>query len=155
MPGHYEFDRSNFSFRKVTRTAGSVLLTVLKYFLVTASLAVVYYIIFAAFVSTDTERRLRRENKIYEKVYPEMLDEYLKFAGEVGRTSVETEPGVLKLLSMQHKTDPCRITILEVYADDAAYQSHLQTLHFKKYKEGTAKMVKSLKLIDVDPIYGL
>ena len=89
------------------------------------------------------------------EVYPEMLDEYLKFAREVGRTSVETEPGVLKLLSMQHKTDPCRITILEVYADDAAYQSHLQTLHFKKYKEGTARMVKSLKLIDVDPIYGL
>lgn len=74
MPRHYEFDKSSFSFRKVTRTAGSVLLTVLKYFLVTASLAVVYYIIFAAFVSTDTERRLRRENKIYEKVYPEMLE---------------------------------------------------------------------------------
>jgi murein DD-endopeptidase MepM/ murein hydrolase activator NlpD len=74
MPRHYEFDRSTFSFRKVTRTAGSVFLTVLKYFLVTASLAVVYYVIFALFVSTDTERRLRRENKIYEKVYPQMLE---------------------------------------------------------------------------------
>ena len=74
MPRHYEFDRSTFSFRKVTRTAGSVFPTVLKYFLVTASLAVVYYVIFALFVSTDTERRLRRENKIYEKVYPQMLE---------------------------------------------------------------------------------
>ena len=74
MPRHYEFDRSTFSFRKVTRTAGSIFLTVLKYFLVTASLAVVYYVIFALFVSTDTERRLRRENKIYEKVYPQMLE---------------------------------------------------------------------------------
>ena len=30
----------------------------------------------------------------------------------------------------------------------------IQTAHFKKYKEGTAKMVKSLKLIDVNPLAG-
>ena len=33
-----------------------------------------------------------------------------------------------------------------------AYQSHIQTAHFKKYKEGTAQMVKSLKLIDSRPL---
>lgn len=40
----------------------------------------------------------------------------------------------------------------EIYADSAAYQSHIQTPHFKKYKEGTAAMVRSLKLIDVNPL---
>jgi quinol monooxygenase YgiN len=44
---------------------------------------------------------------------------------------------------------------LEIYADKEAYQSHLQTAHFKKYKEGTAKMVKSLKLIDTKPMVGM
>ena len=39
--------------------------------------------------------------------------------------------------------------------DKEAYQSHLQTAHFKKYKEGTAKMVKSLKLIDTQPMVGM
>ena len=32
------------------------------------------------------------------------------------------------------------------YADQEAYRDHLKTAHFKKYKEGTADMVKSLKL---------
>lgn len=86
---------------------------------------------------------------------PEYLDEYLTYAKEVGETSVKKEPGVLTLFSMHAKEDPCKIYILEIYADKEAYQSHLRTAHFKKYKEGTAKMVKSLKLIDTKPMVGL
>ena len=86
---------------------------------------------------------------------PEFLEEYMAFAKEVGETSVKVEPGVLTLFSMQTKEDPCKIYILEIYADQEAYQSHIQTTHFKKYKEGTAKMVRSLKLIDVNPLAGM
>lgn len=50
------------------------------------------------------------------------------------------------------ESDPCKIYILEVYADREAYQAHLPTAHFRKYKEGTADMVKSLKLIDTNPL---
>ena len=89
------------------------------------------------------------------EVVPEFLDEYLAFAKEVGETSVKVEPGVLTLFSMQEKENPYKIHILEIYADKNAYQSHLQTAHFKKYKEGTAKMVKSLKLIDTNPLAGM
>jgi quinol monooxygenase YgiN len=79
----------------------------------------------------------------------------MAFAKEVGETSVKVEPGVLTLFSMQTKENPCKIYILEIYADQEAYQSHIKTAHFKKYKEGTAKMVKSLKLIDVNPLAGM
>ena len=89
------------------------------------------------------------------EVVPEYQEEYLAYAKEVGETSVKVEPGVLTLFSMQTKEDPCKIYILEIYADKEAYQSHLQTAHFKKYKEGTAKMVKSLKLIDTKPMVGM
>ena len=89
------------------------------------------------------------------EVEPEFLEDYLAFAKEVGETSVKVEPGVLTLFSMQTKEDPCKIYILEIYADQEACQSHIQTAHFKKYKEGTAKMVKSLKLIDVNPLAGM
>lgn len=88
------------------------------------------------------------------EVEPSMLEEYLVFAREVGETSTRVEPGVLTLFSMQTKEDPCKIYILEIYADHDAYQSHIQTPHFKKYKEGTAMMVKSLKLIDTNPLAG-
>ena len=80
------------------------------------------------------------------------LEAYMQQATEVGRVSMASEPGVLTLFSMQDKANPAKIYILEVYADSTAYQRHIQTTHFKKYKEGTAQMVRSLHLIDVDPL---
>ena len=69
----YEFDKSKIEFRKTTRSVWNILGKVLKYFLVTASLAVVYYIVFALFVNTDSERKLKRENQMYSRMYDEML----------------------------------------------------------------------------------
>lgn len=86
------------------------------------------------------------------EVFQEKLEDYMGFASEVGLVSMASEPGVIALFSMQDKADPCKIYILEVYADREAYQAHLQTAHFRKYKEGTAEMVKSLKLIDTNPL---
>ena len=86
------------------------------------------------------------------EVVSERLEEYLGYAAEVGRVSMATEPGVIALLSMQDKADPCKVYILEVYADQQAYQAHIQTAHFRTYKEGTATMVRSLKLIDTIPL---
>lgn len=86
------------------------------------------------------------------EVFQEKLEDYMGFASEVGLVSMASEPGVIALFSMQDKADPCKIYILEVYADREAYQAHLQTAHFRKYKEGTADMVKSLKLIDTHPL---
>ena len=86
------------------------------------------------------------------EVEKDELESYMEFAKEVGTVSMTKEPGVIGLFSMQDKTDPCKIYILEVYADRQAYQDHLNTAHFKKYKEGTAGMVKSLKLIDTAPM---
>ena len=86
------------------------------------------------------------------EVFPDKLEEYLSFAEEVGRVSMATEPGVIGLFSMRDKSDSSKVYILEVYADREAYQAHLQTAHFKKYKEGTSSMVKSLKLIDTNPL---
>ena len=42
--------------------------------------------------------------------------------------------------------------VIEGYADQAAYEAHLATPHFLKYKAETAGMVKSLRLIETDPI---
>ena len=92
------------------------------------------------------EDRLVRLSKI--EVYEECLDEYLSFVGEVGRASVEQEEGVLTLFSVQEKERPCHITILEIYTDRAAYEHHITTPHFQKYKQGTLHMVKSLELCD-------
>ena len=81
-------------------------------------------------------------------VDPNRLDEYMKFAAECGKTSMREEPGVLMMYSMQDKLRPNKISILEIYADRAAYERHIKTAHFQKYKQGTLSMVKKLELLD-------
>ena len=53
---------------------------------------------------------------------------------------------------MFQKENPNQIRLLEIYANKAAYESHLQTPHFKHYKESTLPMVKSLQLVDMEAI---
>ena len=48
------------------------------------------------------------------------------------------------------KKDASLITIMEVYANLEAYQSHILTPHFKKYKDTVKNMVLSLELIDTE-----
>ena len=86
------------------------------------------------------------------EVYPKHLKEYLEFANEVDRLSMEREPGVVCLFPMQSAEDSTRIRILEIYASEEAYQLHLKTDHFQKYKQGTLHMVKSLNLPTMQPL---
>lgn len=86
------------------------------------------------------------------EVYPEFLQEYMKYAREVGEVSLRTEPGVLTMYAMSQKDNPCMVTILETYTSQAAYRSHIASAHFQKYKQGTLKMVKSLRLVDQTPL---
>jgi 4-carboxymuconolactone decarboxylase len=80
------------------------------------------------------------------------LEPYKAALKEGVETAVRVEPGVLTLFAAYEKDHPTHVTVFEVYADEQAYQAHLQTPHFKKYKETTKDMVKSLELTDMTPI---
>lgn len=86
------------------------------------------------------------------KVDPLQLDKYNIALQEQMTTAVRVETGVLTYFAVADKTDPSHITILEIYADTAAYKSHIETTHFKKYKQAVKYLVKSLELIDVNLI---
>lgn len=86
------------------------------------------------------------------RIDPTQLDAYKTALREHAETAVRTEPGVLALYAVSDKDDPTHITVFEIYADSNAYQKHLQSPHFKKYKSSTLNMVKSLELIDTVPI---
>lgn len=86
------------------------------------------------------------------EVYPEYLEEYMKYATEVGEVSLRTEPGVLTMYAVSEKENPGRITILETYASQEAYKFHIASEHFQKYKQGTLHMVKTLVLSDQMPL---
>jgi quinol monooxygenase YgiN len=50
---------------------------------------------------------------------------------------------------MYRRENETEFRILEMYANRQAYESHLKTPHFQKYKSTTLSMVKSLKLVDM------
>lgn len=91
----------------------------------------------------QTDKSIVRLSKVV--VRPEYLEEYKAAAAEVGTISLRTEPGVLTMYAVAEKNNPCQITILETYADTAAYRSHIASAHFRKYKQGTLKMIRSLR----------
>ena len=86
------------------------------------------------------------------RIDPSQLEQYKAALRDEIETSIRLEPGVLTLYAVSVKGDPGQIRIFEMYADAAAYEAHLQTPHFKKYKTGTEGMVKSLVLVETDPI---
>src|SRR5205085_8113020 len=58
------------------------------------------------------------------------LESYKAFAKEEIETSIRVEKGVLTLFAVFEKENPTRVTILEIYADSAAYKEHIKTPHF-------------------------
>jgi quinol monooxygenase YgiN len=86
------------------------------------------------------------------EIDPGQLVGYRNALSDEIATSIRVEPGVLTLYAVAVKGEPTQVRIFETYANQAAYEAHLQTPHFKKYKSETQGMVKSLKLVETVPI---
>jgi len=113
-------------------------------------------LLFAILLLTFSDMSAQNKDMIVRiseiEIHPEYLSEYKAILKEEASASVKLEPGVLAIFPMYQKTDSTQIRILEIYNDNDAYQSHLKTPHFQKYKTTTIKMVKSLKLLDMNTI---
>ena len=101
-------------------------------------------------------KSMAQDHKIYRiakiTVDPAQLEKYQAALKEQMTTAMAVEPGVLSYYAVSDKKDATHITIFEIYADSTAYQAHIQTPHFKKYKDIVKDMVKSLYLEDVSVI---
>ena len=80
------------------------------------------------------------------------LEQYKNILQEEAEASVRLEHGVIAIFPMYQKENDTEFRILEIYASREAYESHLKTPHFQKYKSSTLHMVKSLKLVEMQPI---
>ncbi len=102
-------------------------------------------------VAEDTDMNQNMIIRISEiEIYPNELENYVSILKEEAEASVRLEQGVIAIFPMQIINRPTEIRILEIYKSREAYESHLQTPHFKEYKTTTLSMVKSLKLVDMD-----
>lgn len=83
------------------------------------------------------------------EIYRDSLPAYKAILKEEAEASVRLEPGVISIFPMYQQKDSTQIRILEIYANTEAYQSHIKSPHFQKYKTTTLSMVKELRLIDM------
>jgi quinol monooxygenase YgiN len=80
------------------------------------------------------------------------IENYKVALKEHAEAAVLVEAGVLILYAVYEKEHPTHVSVFEIYANVDAYNFHIKTPHFLKYKAAVQDMVKSLELIDVVPI---
>jgi len=100
-------------------------------------------------VLMNTNRYMRIARVVVDSA---KLTQYYAALREGMEMAVRNEPGVLNLWAVSERSNPTHITVFEIYTNVDAYNKHIQTEHFKKYKTAVQNMVKSLELVDVDPI---
>lgn len=86
------------------------------------------------------------------EIHRNSLPAYKVILEEEAEASMRLEPGVISIFPMYEQQDSTKIRILEIYANREAYEAHLKTPHFLKYKTTTLSMVKSLQLIDMNAL---
>jgi len=112
-------------------------------------------IIMAAFIlpekvsAQSNSNYLRIAKLTIDSIKLEGYKEALKVHAE---TAIRVESGVLMLYAVYEKEHPTHVSVFEIYANVDAYNFHIKTPHFLKYKATVQDMVKSLELIDVVPI---
>jgi (4S)-4-hydroxy-5-phosphonooxypentane-2,3-dione isomerase len=72
--------------------------------------------------------------QVHHYIKPDMVEAYLAATLENARLSMQ-EPGVLRFDVLQDQEDPAHFSLFEVYSDEDAQASHLQTWHFKAWKQ--------------------
>jgi quinol monooxygenase YgiN len=82
-------------------------------------------------------------------IAPDQLAAYTTAVTEEIEDSIRLESGVVAIYSMSLRETPHRLRFFEIYADEAAYQQHIVSPHFKKYVEITKSMITSRKLFEM------
>ena len=67
------------------------------------------------------------------RIKADKVDDLMRALHANATAARTTESGCLQFDVLVDKDDPTKIMLYEVYDDDAAFEAHQQTAHFKKY----------------------
>lgn len=67
------------------------------------------------------------------KIKPGEVEPFMQKLLANGKAARETEPGCRQFDVLADPADPTKVMFYEVYADEAAFEAHQQTPHFKTY----------------------
>jgi quinol monooxygenase YgiN len=77
------------------------------------------------------------------QIKPENVDQFMAAILASGKATRETEPGCRTFDILVDPEDRTRVTLYEVYENEAAFQSHQQTPHFKHYLANAVPLLAS------------
>ena len=63
----YKFSKEHLNFVKSKRSFREILRTIVKYFMVSLVLSLIYYVVFSLLIDTEREKRIERENNAMDK----------------------------------------------------------------------------------------
>lgn len=69
------------------------------------------------------------------------------------QASNREEPGVLAMHAVASQDKPGMVHVLEIYADETAYRTHVETSHFKRFLDETHALTTGKRLIEADPVF--
>ena len=72
MDSEYTYDDGKVGFRRVRMSVWKWIRRLFAFIIASMSMAVLYYVLFALVFSTETERKLKLENDMYERELPEL-----------------------------------------------------------------------------------
>ena len=75
-------------------------------------------------------------------VKPDFVARFSKLISANDKASVEREPGCRRFDVLLGPEDPQRFWLYEIYDDDAAFDRHLQSRHFKVFAEAIEGQIK-------------
>jgi quinol monooxygenase YgiN len=76
-------------------------------------------------------------------VKPDQVDRFMSMLLENAKAARETEPGCRQFDVLVDPKDRTRLMLYEVYEDEAAFQAHQQTPHFKRYIADAVPLLQS------------
>jgi quinol monooxygenase YgiN len=76
-------------------------------------------------------------------IKPDQVDRFMSMLLDNAKAARETEPGCRQFDVLVDPNDRTRVMLYEVYEDEAAFQAHQQTAHFKKYVAEAIPLLQS------------
>lgn len=77
------------------------------------------------------------------QIKPDAVDDFMAMALENAAATRSTEPGCRQFDVVVNTEDRTRVAYYEVYDSENAFESHLQTAHFKKYLDNAVPLLAS------------
>ncbi len=85
-----------------------------------------------------------------------MVEPFISATIENAQNSLK-EPGIVRFDLFQHREDPCKFTLTEIYKTESDAGEHKKTSHYMKWRDSVAEMMAqprtSVKYVDIFPKY--